>query len=47
LVPLHVQGEGEVSLSDLALLCPTCHRTVHKHRPFLTPDELRQRRSRP
>lgn len=40
-VPLHKVGEGTTRLSDLAVVCPTCHRALHKHRPFVSPDELR------
>lgn len=42
-VPLHQIGESRTSLKDLALVCPTCHRTLHKHRPILTPKELREK----
>lgn len=42
-MPLHQVGESRTRLGDLALLCPTCHRTAHKHRPFLTPQELIER----
>ncbi|MFI6580580.1 HNH endonuclease [Embleya sp. NPDC050493] len=40
-VPLHVAGEGETRLSDLALVCANCHRMVHRTNPWLTIDELR------
>jgi 5-methylcytosine-specific restriction protein A len=44
--PLHEVGRGIIRLRDLALLCPTCHRVVHKHKPWITPTELRcQRRA--
>jgi len=29
--------------TDFAVLCPNCHRTLHKVTPPLTPDELRVR----
>lgn len=41
-VPLHRIGESVTTLSDLALVCPTCHRTIHQHTPFVTPTELRK-----
>lgn len=40
-VPLHQIGESVTSMKDLALVCPTCHRVLHKHRPIVTPAELR------
>lgn len=43
-VPLHKIGESVTTLKDLALVCPTCHRALHKHRPIITPRELRARR---
>lgn len=39
-VPLHQIGKSRTRLSDLALVCPTCHRTIHAHKPFITPAEL-------
>ncbi len=30
-------------LADLALVCANCHRMIHAGRPWLTPEELRQR----
>lgn len=45
-VPLHKIGESVTTMADLALVCPTCHRVLHKHRPILTPAELRARRER-
>ena len=41
-IPLSKAGEGTTRLSDLAVVCPTCHRALHKHQPFLTPAELRK-----
>jgi len=29
-------------LEDLALVCSNCHRMIHRRRPWLQPDELRQ-----
>jgi 5-methylcytosine-specific restriction protein A len=40
-VPLHKIGESVTTMNDLALVCPTCHRVLHKHRPIITPAELR------
>ncbi|MFI1381216.1 HNH endonuclease [Embleya sp. NPDC020886] len=40
-VPLHVAGEGETTLSDLALIYANCHRMVHRSNPWLTIDQLR------
>ena len=39
-VPLHLAGEGTTRLRDLAVVCPTCHRVLHRHRPIVTPAEL-------
>lgn len=38
--PLSVVGPTKTRLSDLALLCSNCHRMVHRHRPWLTVDQL-------
>jgi 5-methylcytosine-specific restriction protein A len=43
-VPLHKIGESVTTMNDLALVCPTCHRVLHKHRPIITPSELRMKR---
>lgn len=41
-VPLAVLLPNTVTfLSDLFLLCANCHRIVHRHRPDLTPNELK------
>ncbi|WP_055691235.1 HNH endonuclease [Streptomyces prasinus] len=40
-VPLHEAGEGRTKLGDLALICANCHRMIHRHAPWPTPDELR------
>jgi 5-methylcytosine-specific restriction enzyme A len=42
-VPLHKIGVSKTTLADLAVLCPTCHRVVHRHSPFITPTELKAR----
>lgn len=39
--PLHDSGETRTGLSDLATLCANCHRMIHRRRPWLTPDQLR------
>jgi 5-methylcytosine-specific restriction protein A len=39
--PLHVSGETETHLADLAVLCANCHRMIHRGRDWLTPPELR------
>lgn len=43
-VPLHKSRESVTTMNDLALVCPTCHRVLHKHRPIITPTELRAKR---
>ncbi|NPD04513.1 HNH endonuclease [Nocardioides sp. zg-1308] len=43
-LPLHASGPTTTRLSDLALLCSNCHRMIHRARPWLTPEELRDRR---
>lgn len=45
ITPLHKIGQGTTTLADLALLCPNCHRVIHKHQPFITPTQLRDLRS--
>lgn len=42
-VPLGQGAERVTSLSELALLCPNCHRMVHRPARALTVAELRQR----
>jgi 5-methylcytosine-specific restriction protein A len=39
--PLHVTGETDTRLSDLALICSNCHRMVHRTHPWLTVEALR------
>lgn len=45
IVPLHKIGESVTTMKDLALVCPTCHRVLHKHQPIITPAVLRQKRT--
>ena len=40
-VPLAVNGEREVSLSELVCLCPTCHRIAHTRDAPFEPEEIR------
>lgn len=42
-LPLHASGPTITRLTDLALLCSNCHRMIHRARPWLTPEELRDR----
>jgi 5-methylcytosine-specific restriction enzyme A len=39
--PLHVTGETQTRLADLALLCSNCHRMIHRTTQWLTVDELK------
>jgi 5-methylcytosine-specific restriction protein A len=39
--PLHVTGETQTRLADLALLCSNCHRMIHRTRRWLTVEELK------
>ncbi|WAL70011.1 HNH endonuclease [Amycolatopsis cynarae] len=39
--PLHVSGQTETRLVDLAVLCANCHRMIHRGGLWLTPSELR------
>ena len=43
-LPLHISGETQTKLADLALLCSNCHRMMHRS-PWTTPAALRQRLS--
>lgn len=36
-------GKRTTRLSDLALVCPTCHRVLHSARPWMTLQDLRHR----
>jgi 5-methylcytosine-specific restriction enzyme A len=40
--PLHVSGETQTRLADLALVCSNCHRMIHRAKQWLTVDELRE-----
>jgi 5-methylcytosine-specific restriction enzyme A len=40
-VPLSVTGHTITTLRDLALVCPNCHRMLHRARPWLSLDQLR------
>lgn len=42
-LPLHASGPTRTRLKDLALLCSNCHRMIHRSRPWLTPEQLRER----
>ncbi|MFD1211803.1 HNH endonuclease [Arthrobacter sp. GCM10027362] len=42
ILPLHVSGEVQTRLADLALLCSNCHRMIHRGKPWLTPAQLRE-----
>jgi len=39
--PLHVTGQTQTRLADLALLCSNCHRMIHRSRQWLTVEELK------
>jgi 5-methylcytosine-specific restriction enzyme A len=38
--PLHVTGETQTRLRDLALVCSNCHRMIHRTKQWLTVEEL-------
>jgi 5-methylcytosine-specific restriction enzyme A len=38
--PLHVTGQTQTRLADLALLCSNCHRMIHRTKRWLTVEEL-------
>jgi len=40
-MPLHKIGQSQTGLANLAVVCPTCHRVIHRHNPLVTPTELR------
>jgi 5-methylcytosine-specific restriction protein A len=40
-VPLHTVEERHNSIADLALICASCHRMIHRRSPWLTIEELR------
>jgi len=37
-----LENTGTTMLSDLAILCANCHRMIHRSRPLLTVEELRE-----
>lgn len=39
-IPLHVTGETQTRLSDLALICSNCHRMIHRTKPWLMVEDL-------
>ena len=39
-VPLHVSGETQTRLADLALPCSNCHRMIHRSKQWLTVEDL-------
>jgi hypothetical protein len=41
IIPLHQTGERTTHLDDLALICASCHRMIHRS-PWLTPGQLRE-----
>jgi 5-methylcytosine-specific restriction protein A len=41
LAPLHLTGPTETKLTDVALLCPACHRAAHRTRPWPSLEDLR------
>lgn len=42
LLPLsELSGQRETTLSDLAVLCPTCHRAIHRTRPMMSVEDFR------
>lgn len=44
LIPVSALGQHErTSLSDLALICANCHRMIHRSKPWLTLQELKQK----
>jgi 5-methylcytosine-specific restriction protein A len=40
-VPLHVTGQTQTRLADLALICSNCHRMIHHFKQWLTVEELK------
>ena len=42
-IPISELNEGDVTkLSDLSLLCSNCHRMIHRKKPWLSIDELKE-----
>ena len=42
-----VDGERETKLEDLAIVCPNCHRMLHRGKPIFTIEELQSRLRHP
>lgn len=42
-VPLADADERETAIDDLALICANCHRMIHRSKPMLSIEELRER----
>ena len=41
-IPLSmIEGSSDTSLNDLSLVCSNCHRMIHRSRPWLSMDKLR------
>jgi len=41
--PISEMSDGEkTTLKDLSLVCSNCHRMIHRHKPWLTIEELRK-----
>lgn len=40
--PLHVTGDTQTRLADLALLCSNCHRMIHHTKQWLTVEKLKE-----
>jgi len=40
-IPLHVTGQTQTRLTDLALLCSNCHRMIHHGKQWLTVEALK------
>lgn len=41
-VPLHESGPTKTNLDDMILVCPNCHRMIHRGMPWLTPEDVRK-----
>jgi len=42
-IPLSQYGEVKITnIDDLCLVCSNCHRMLHRKRPWLTIDEIKQ-----
>lgn len=39
-IPLHASGPIRTKLADLVLICSNCHRMIHRHKPWLTFEQL-------